>query len=161
MAQTGVLVENDGFPVAVVISRQEFDRLDRLDAEWGVLDEIGAALRDVDPVGIERETARAIAEVRAETRAERAAQDRRRSRPRSMPAPSPLGSRAPIGATAPPESRHDSGNAAPSRAACRRVARIEASGRREHRRSSDRRAQQVAPLPALAPVDAFASRYTS
>lgn len=73
--QTRVLIENEGVPVAAVISAKELDRLDRLDAEWergfAILDEIGAAFRDVDPDEIEREAANALAEVRAEMRAER------------------------------------------------------------------------------------------
>lgn len=79
--QTRIVVEEDGIPIAAVISTKELDRLDRFDAEWDagweVLDEIGAAFRDVDPDEIERETALALAEVRAEMQAERAAKDRR------------------------------------------------------------------------------------
>lgn len=79
--QTRMIVEEDGIPIAAVISTKELDRLDRFDAEWDagweVLDEIGAAFRDVDPDEIERETAWALAEVRAEMQAERAAKERR------------------------------------------------------------------------------------
>lgn len=73
--RTRFLVENDGVPVAAVISAAELDRLDRLDAEWeddfAIFDEIGEAFRGVDPEEIERETAKALAEVRAEMQAER------------------------------------------------------------------------------------------
>lgn len=79
--RTRFLVESGGVPVAAVISVTELDRLDRFDAEWEsgweALDEIGAAFRGVDPEEIEREAAKAVAEVRAEMRAGREAQDRR------------------------------------------------------------------------------------
>jgi hypothetical protein len=74
---TRFLVENNGVTVAAVISATELDRLDRLDAEreddFAIFDEIGAAFRGVDPEEIEREAAKAVAEVRAEMRAEREA----------------------------------------------------------------------------------------
>jgi len=73
--RTRVVVEEDGVPVAAVVSTRDLDRLDRFDAErdadFAIFDEIGAAFRDVDPDEIERETAKALAEVRAEMRAER------------------------------------------------------------------------------------------
>jgi len=73
-SRSRILVENDDVPVAAVISAEGLDRLDRLDAEReadiAVFHEIGAAFRDVDPEEIERETAKALAEVRAEVRAE-------------------------------------------------------------------------------------------
>lgn len=79
--RTRVVVEEDGVPVAAVVSTRDLDRLDRFDAEWEsgweALDEIGAAFRGVDPEEIEREAAKAVAEVRAEMQAEREAQDRR------------------------------------------------------------------------------------
>lgn len=70
-----VVVEQRGTPVAAIVSTEDLARLDRLDAEWDqgfeVLDEIGAAFEGVDPAEIERETAKALAEVRADMRAER------------------------------------------------------------------------------------------
>ena len=75
-----VLVEQDGTPVAAIVSAEDLDRLTRLDAEraddFAIFDEIGAAFADVDPEEIERETAKALAEVRAEMRAEREATGR-------------------------------------------------------------------------------------
>jgi prevent-host-death family protein len=68
-----VLVEKGGIPVAAIVSTADLERLNQLDAEWEhgfeVLDEIGAAFEGVDPDEIERETAKALAEVRAEMRA--------------------------------------------------------------------------------------------
>lgn len=79
--RTRVVVEEDGVPVAAVVSTRDLDRLDRFDAEreadFAIIDEIGAAFRDVDPDEIERETANALAEVRAEMRVERDAGFRR------------------------------------------------------------------------------------
>jgi prevent-host-death family protein len=70
-----VLVEKGGIPVAAIVSTEDLERLKQLDAEWEqgfeVLDEIGAAFEGVDPEEIEREAAKALAEVRAELRAER------------------------------------------------------------------------------------------
>jgi antitoxin (DNA-binding transcriptional repressor) of toxin-antitoxin stability system len=78
---TRVLFQQDGRPVAALISVRDLDRLDHFDAEWArgweALDAIGAAFADVDPDEIERETAKALAEVRAEMRAERDAEARR------------------------------------------------------------------------------------
>jgi prevent-host-death family protein len=77
--ETRVLVEKRGIPVAAIVSIEDLERLNRLDAErdqdFAVLDEVGAAFKDV-PVGeLERQVAKALAEVRAEMRAER---DRRK-----------------------------------------------------------------------------------
>ncbi|MGH2561940.1 MAG: type II toxin-antitoxin system prevent-host-death family antitoxin [Thermomicrobiales bacterium] len=72
---TRVLVEKGGIPVAAIVSTAELERLNQLDAEWEqgfeILDEIGAAFEGIDPAEIERETEKALAEVRAEMRAER------------------------------------------------------------------------------------------
>jgi prevent-host-death family protein len=72
-----VLVEKGGIPVAAIVSAEDLERLNQLDAEWEagfeVLDEIGATFEGVDPAEIERETEKALAEVRQEMRAERAA----------------------------------------------------------------------------------------
>lgn len=76
--QDRFLVESGGVPVAAVISVTELDRLDRFDEAWkddfAIFGEIGAAFRDVDPEEIERQTAKALAEVRAEMQAERGTQ---------------------------------------------------------------------------------------
>jgi prevent-host-death family protein len=69
-----VLVEKGGIPVAAIVTAEDLQRLNQLDAEWeadfAVLDAISAPFADVDPDEIEREVAKAIAEVRAERRAE-------------------------------------------------------------------------------------------
>ena len=68
-----VVVEANGDTVAAVISREDLDRLNRLDAErdrdFAVFDEIGAAFADTTPEEIEREVVKAVAEVRAERKA--------------------------------------------------------------------------------------------
>jgi hypothetical protein len=73
--ETRVLVEKSGIPVADRVSADDLSRLDRLDRErrerYKALYEFAAGFADQTPVEIERETARAIAEVRATQRAER------------------------------------------------------------------------------------------
>ena len=58
---------------AAIVTADDLERLDRLDAEWDAdfadLDEIGNAFAGVDPGESERETSAAIAEVRAERQA--------------------------------------------------------------------------------------------
>lgn len=75
--ETRVVVEKSGIPVAALVSTEDLRRLDRLDAQDREAREVLAAMRapfrGVSPEEIERETERAIAEVRAERRAERAA----------------------------------------------------------------------------------------
>lgn len=72
IAQAGVrlVVEEDGRPVAAIISPAELERLVRLDARrserFKVIDEMRAAFKDIDPEEIEREVARALAEGRQE-----------------------------------------------------------------------------------------------
>jgi prevent-host-death family protein len=70
--ETRVMVEKSGIPVAGIVSAEDLRRLDRLDREraerFRVLEEFGAAFADQSPEEIERETARALAEVRAERR---------------------------------------------------------------------------------------------
>lgn len=65
-----VLVEKSGIPVAAIVSAQDLERLNRLDAERGerfkVIDEMRAAFADVPEEELEREVDRALAEVRAE-----------------------------------------------------------------------------------------------
>ena len=74
------MVEKSGIPVAGIVSIQDLERLDRLDREraeraerFKVLEEFAAGFADQSPEEIERETARAIAEVRAERRQKAAA----------------------------------------------------------------------------------------
>jgi prevent-host-death family protein len=70
-----VIVEKSGVPVAGIVSAADIERLERLDAQraerFRVLDTMREPFKDVPPEELEREAARAIAEVRAEMRAER------------------------------------------------------------------------------------------
>lgn len=72
-----VIVEQDGVPVAAVVSAAELERFETYERQraerFAILDTIGAAFADVSAEEIERETAKALAEVRAEMRAEREA----------------------------------------------------------------------------------------
>jgi prevent-host-death family protein len=74
--ETRVMVEKSGIPVAGIVSAEDLERLERLDREraerFKVLEEFGEAFKDVPVEELERETARAIAEVRAERRAQQA-----------------------------------------------------------------------------------------
>lgn len=74
--RTRVLVEKSGVPVAAIVSADDLERLARLDEErardFAVIHEMRAAFADVSAEEIEREVAKAIAEVRAKKRAERA-----------------------------------------------------------------------------------------
>ena len=75
--ETRVMVEKSGIPVAAIVSAEDLQRLDRLDRErakrFKALEEFAAGFADQSPEEIERETARAIAEVRAEQRQKSAA----------------------------------------------------------------------------------------
>ena len=79
-SQTRVLVEKNGIPVAAIVSAHDLARLERLALDraekFKVLEEIGAAFKDVPFEELEQEIARAIAEVRAARRAERQAESR-------------------------------------------------------------------------------------
>ena len=72
--ETRVMVEKSGIPVAGIVSAEDLRRLERLDREraerFKILEEFGEAFKDVPVEELERETARAIAEVRAERRAQ-------------------------------------------------------------------------------------------
>ncbi len=76
-----VLVEKGGVPVAAIVSTEDLERLNQLDADWDqgfeILDEIGTAFDQREPEEIERETARALIEVRSEMRSEREGANRR------------------------------------------------------------------------------------
>ena len=72
--QTRVIVEKSGIPVAAIISAQDLERFNQLEAEWerdfAVLDEIGKAFKDVSPEEIEREVTRSLTQARERARAE-------------------------------------------------------------------------------------------
>ena len=72
--ETRVVVEEDGQPVAALVSPDDLERLKRLDVRedaWRVVDQIRARNRDRDPEEVERDIAEAIEEMRAEDRARR------------------------------------------------------------------------------------------
>ena len=73
--ETRVLVEKAGIPVAALVSVQDLQRLAQLDEERAerrrVLESVREPFRGVPAEEIERETAKAVAEVRAEMAAER------------------------------------------------------------------------------------------
>jgi prevent-host-death family protein len=70
-----VIVERDGVPVAAIISAADLQRLNRLEAErdrdFAIVAEVRKVFEDVPFEELEREAAKALAEVRAEMRAER------------------------------------------------------------------------------------------
>ena len=70
--ETRVVIEDGGKPLAVVISADDFEWLKHLEAKreeaFKALDATREAFKDVSAEEIEREVARAIAEVRAENR---------------------------------------------------------------------------------------------
>lgn len=70
-----VRLARDGRPVAALVSARDLDWLERLEREraeqFKVIDRIQAAFADVPGEEIEREIAKALAEVREEMRAER------------------------------------------------------------------------------------------
>jgi len=74
---TRILVEKSGIPVAALVSVEDLKQLARLDEEdaeaKAVLEAMRAPFRGVSSEEIEREAAKAIAEVRAERRAARSA----------------------------------------------------------------------------------------
>lgn len=70
--ETRVVVEKSGVPMAAVISVEDLERLNKLDAQrqdaFFILGEMREAFKDVPPEEIEREVAKALAEVRKEAR---------------------------------------------------------------------------------------------
>ena len=74
--QKRVVLEKAGIPVAALVSAEDLARLQRYDAaraaRFAVRDRIGAAFADVPDDELEREVAKAVAEVRADLQAERA-----------------------------------------------------------------------------------------
>jgi prevent-host-death family protein len=79
VAKTGVrvIVEESGAPIAALVSLDDLDRLEQLrrdrEARFAVIDRMRAAFADVSADEIEREVAKAVAEVRTEMEAERLA----------------------------------------------------------------------------------------
>lgn len=73
--ESRIVIEKSGIPVAGLVSAADLDRLERLDQErvdrFKILEEFGAAFKDVPVEELEREVDRAVAEVRAERRAGR------------------------------------------------------------------------------------------
>src|ERR1700730_9075131 len=71
--QKRVVLEKAGLPVAALVSTEDLERLRRYDAEreadFAVLARIVAAFADVPAEEIDREVAKALADVRAERRA--------------------------------------------------------------------------------------------
>lgn len=69
---TRLVVERDGKPVAAVISARDLERFSIYEAQrerdFSVLFEIGEKFKDVPLEELEREVAKAVAEVRAENR---------------------------------------------------------------------------------------------
>ncbi len=76
--QARILVEENGRPVAAIVSAKDLARLNRLDAERerdvAILSKMGKAFEEVPVEELEQEVAQALAEVRAEMRAERTEQ---------------------------------------------------------------------------------------
>ena len=74
---TRVLIEKGGVPTAALVSLGDLERLVQLDDEraerWRLLESMREPFRGVPPEEIEREAAKAIAEVRAARRAAREA----------------------------------------------------------------------------------------
>lgn len=77
---TRVLIEDSGSPAAALVSANDLERLAKLDREraerWQLLEAMREPFRGIPPEEIEREAAKAIAEVRAKMRDERNAADR-------------------------------------------------------------------------------------
>ncbi|MBI2906263.1 MAG: type II toxin-antitoxin system Phd/YefM family antitoxin [Chloroflexi bacterium] len=70
--KTRVVVERSGIPVAAVIPAEDLERLQQFEEHreraFSVIDEIGEAFEGVPEEEIEREVAKALAEVRQERR---------------------------------------------------------------------------------------------
>jgi prevent-host-death family protein len=70
-----IVIKKGEIPVGALVSMLDLEKLEKWDEEWEkgfeILDEIGVAFKGVPPEEIEREAAKALAEVRAEARAER------------------------------------------------------------------------------------------
>jgi prevent-host-death family protein len=70
--ESRIIIERSGLPVAAIISAADLDRLTQLEARrkerFKSLEDTWEAFKDVSPEEIEREVARAIAEVRQKRR---------------------------------------------------------------------------------------------
>ena len=70
--ETRVIIEKSGIPVAAIISAQDLERFNRLEAQraerFKVFEEVGQAFKDENPEEIERQAAHAVQEVRREDR---------------------------------------------------------------------------------------------
>lgn len=77
-----VIVEEAGAPIAALVSLADLERLARFEKQreqrFAVIDRMRAAFADVPTEEIEREAAKAVAEVRAEMAAEVKVRDRDR-----------------------------------------------------------------------------------
>jgi prevent-host-death family protein len=75
--ETRVVIEKHGVPVGVIVSPRDLGKLERVDEreaqQLEAIHRIGEAFADVSDEEIEREVAKALAEVRQEMRAEREA----------------------------------------------------------------------------------------
>jgi len=78
--RTRVVIEKSGIPVAALISTQDLERFDQLEAQraerFRALEDTGEAFLDVPAAEIDRQARKAIAGVRA---------GKRRKRPRATP----------------------------------------------------------------------------
>ncbi|MSQ14801.1 MAG: type II toxin-antitoxin system Phd/YefM family antitoxin [Dehalococcoidia bacterium] len=76
--ETRVIIEKSGIPVAAIISAEDLERLAEMEAkrekDFAILDEIGAAFKDIPDEELEQEVARAVNAAREELRKERQAQ---------------------------------------------------------------------------------------
>lgn len=74
--ETRILVQKSGIPVAAIVSAQDLEQLQRLEAErerdFAILDEIGEAFKNVPPDELEREVARALTQARRKARGQQA-----------------------------------------------------------------------------------------
>jgi prevent-host-death family protein len=70
-----IVIEKSGIPVAALVSIEDLKRLKRMDEvrteRWRLLEMLREPFKDIPPEEVERETAKALAEVRAEMKAER------------------------------------------------------------------------------------------
>src|SRR5947209_5193395 len=73
--KTRVLVEKSGIPVAALVSPEDLERLNRLEAErearFAIIDQIRDAFKHVPDEELEREIPKVVAEARTQLRAER------------------------------------------------------------------------------------------
>jgi len=84
-----IVIEKSGIPVAAIISYRDYEAYRRLRARleerFKALNGLAEPFKDVSPEEIEREVAKAIAEVRAESRERSAAHDERPNSASALP----------------------------------------------------------------------------